>query len=45
MGGSGIGGNRHILRGAELLRKPGSFLYVFGGQVDRFQSFYMDEPL
>lgn len=31
--------------GAELLRKPGSFLYVFGGQVDRFQSFYMDEHL
>ena len=25
--------------GAELLRKPGSFLYVFGGQIERFQTF------
>lgn len=25
--------------GAETLRKPGSFLYVFGGQVQRFQTF------
>lgn len=31
--------------GAELLRKPGSFLYVFGGQIERFQSFFMDEEM
>lgn len=29
--------------GAELLRKPGSFLYVYGGQIERFQSFLIDE--
>lgn len=31
---SGIAGT-----GAELLRKPGSFLYVYGGQIERFQTF------
>jgi len=31
---SGIAGS-----GAELLRKPGSFLSVYGGQVERFQTF------
>jgi hypothetical protein len=25
--------------GAEFLRKPGSFLYVYGGQIERFQTF------
>ena len=27
--------------GAELLRKQGSFLAVYGGQVERFQTFYL----
>lgn len=27
--------------GAELLKKPGSFLYVYGGQIERFQTFYI----
>lgn len=29
--------------GAQLLRKPGSFLYVFGGQIERFQTFNLTE--
>lgn len=31
--------------GAELLRKPGSFLYVFGGQIERFQSYFLSEAM
>lgn len=31
--------------GAELLKKTGSFLYVFGGQVERFQSYYYNQNL
>ncbi len=29
--------------GAELLRKPGAFLYAFGGNVDRFQTFFVTD--
>lgn len=29
--------------GAELLRKQGSFLYVFGGEITRFQTFNLTE--
>lgn len=29
--------------GAELLRKPGAFLYAFGGNIDRFQTFYVPD--
>lgn len=29
--------------GAELLKKRGSFLYVFGGEVERFQTFNLEE--
>lgn len=34
---SGVAGS-----GAELLRKPGSFLYVFGGQIERFQTYLLE---
>lgn len=37
---SGVAGS-----GAELLRKTGSFLYVFGGQIERFQSYFMTEEM
>ncbi len=29
--------------GAELLRKPGAFLYAFGGNIDRFQTFFVTD--
>jgi hypothetical protein len=29
--------------GAETLKKVGSFLYVYGGSVERFQTFYKKE--
>ena len=29
--------------GAELLKKQGSFLYIFGGDIDRFQTFNLTE--
>lgn len=37
---SGVSGS-----GAELLKKPGSFLSVFGGQVDRFQTYKYETEL
>ena len=37
---SGVAGS-----GAELLRKPGAFLYVFGGNVERFQTFNLTKEM
>lgn len=31
--------------GAELLKKAGSFLYAFGGSVERFQTFYKEDGM